>query len=871
MDTDKIVQDINQRFADPLPDYYNRRIIFWYDEEHEFKDKLDDIVLDNARLISLSNDNIYSIKKLLCADDLKSNFLVYTPISNSKIDDYRLLIVQLYSEEFRADLYSIWIDEMHLPNNQNIREIVKHYQKFFNAASRRNKVAAHGADVSKISQLHLAVMAAICGTKNNQPNDILKAVLCEGLDNEENKLYQDIIQYDAEEAFWQMVSQGTGYQSNDNKSLSELAEHILLTATSRTLYNEHLDGLENHFSDIEKHKAWCYEFITDWIHSSERRKIYEVARHVESEVRLEQRFLQISVKDLLETDIFPCINECILKQLMSGICDEIIQVDLIRQVIEKRRTLAWYDEVSCYYDGLAQVANMREFYLGHADGFHIQDTEKLWNTYTDDYYRMDKYYRLYHLSFQKSLKTSNIHFDELDDLFKQITDKMENLYTNWFLTELSQNWLKACEDEMKMYGHVKGITQQEELYNMARKDNSRVYVIISDAFRYEVATTLTENLLQEMQCKVTLKSAEAIFPTATKFGMAALLPHKHLTAQVHSNGQLAILADGQSTEAGNRTQVLQSRDKNSVALKYTDIIKMKRNERKELVKGMDVVYIYHNRIDEASHTSDSDVFPACDEAIVEIKKMVSIIVNEFSGTHIFITADHGFLYTYNTLSEDAKLDKTTPSTQDVEVERRYLITKKGAKAENLMPVQFLDGDTDFDAFAPKANVRIKKRGGGLNFVHGGASLQELVIPVIEYQHLRSDAAGYKRKRDEIDTTPVKLQLIGVTTKICNMLFSLKLYQTEAVGGNRVPCNYLLHFEDENGKDVSDTQKIIADKTSDNELDRTFICNFHLRSQEYDSKAPYYLVIADEEGLQLPIRERFQIDIAFAVDDFDFFV
>lgn len=36
------------------------------------------------------------------------------------------------------------------------------------------------------------------------------------------------------------------------------------------------------------------------------------------------------------------------------------------------------------------------------------------------------------------------------------------------------------------------------------------------------------------------------------------------------------------------------------------------------------------------------------------------------------------------------------------------------------------------------------------------------------------------------------------------------------------------------------------------------------------KESYYLVIAEESGLSLPQREEFTIDIAFAVDTFDFF-
>ena len=297
---------------------------------------------------------------------------------------------------------------------------------------------------------------------------------------------------------------------------------------------------------------------------------------------------------------------------------------------------------------------------------------------------------------------------------------------------------------------------------------------------------------------------------------------------------------------------------------------MTRADRQALVKGMNVVYIYHDKVDEASHTSDSAVFPACDDAINEIKNLVRIIVNEFSGTNIYITADHGFLYTYSPLTEDDKVDKTTPASTDVEIDRRYLITRKGAKPDYLLPVKFLGGDTEYDAFAPRESVRIKKKGGGMNFVHGGISLQEMVVPFIDYTYLRNDSKAYKRNKDKYDTKPVTVNLLSASRKISNLIFSLNFYQTEAVGDNREEATYLLYFTDASGKQISDTQKIIADKTSDNGQDRTFRCSFNLKSLKYSNTESYYLIIADESGLQLPQREEFQIDIAFAVDEFDFF-
>ena len=112
MDTDKVIQDLNRRFAAPLPEFYQRRIIFWYDEDKEFEDKLDEVVLENAKVIALTGNNAFSVKKLLLVDDLATNYLVYSPLAYNRPEDNWLLDVELYSEEFRADLISIWMDEM---------------------------------------------------------------------------------------------------------------------------------------------------------------------------------------------------------------------------------------------------------------------------------------------------------------------------------------------------------------------------------------------------------------------------------------------------------------------------------------------------------------------------------------------------------------------------------------------------------------------------------------------------------------------------------------------------------------------------------------------------------------------------------------
>lgn len=76
-------------------------------------------------------------------------------------------------------------------------------------------------------------------------------------------------------------------------------------------------------------------------------------------------------------------------------------------------------------------------------------------------------------------------------------------------------------------------------------------------------------------------------------------------------------------------------------------------------------------------------------------------------------------------------------------------------------------------------------------------------------------SDYQRNRAKYDTRPVEVGFLSASRKISNMIFSLNFYQKEAVGDNRSAANYLLYFVDSNGKQIRDTEKIIADKTSEN--------------------------------------------------------
>lgn len=860
MAIEDIKKELEQRFAEPLDEFYKRRIIFWNDEDGDFKEEVTDLELSNAKVLILDESNQFSSKKLLSYDDQDSNYLVYNPLIVDPEHDW-FLDIKLYSDEYRADQTSRWMQDMHIANTPELRKEVKYYKGFFNAASRRKLISNFDEVIDKKSLLYMSILSAICGTKERTSESIIKSVMLAGTDLE-NSIKMNLLKYSVSDLFWRMVHSATGF--NISEKIDDLTNHVVLSAISRTMSSDVLSGIESRYSDI--YSGYCYDLIFNWIHSEDKNSFKSIGDFVTSNLSLANRFNQFDISNLVDTDVLPVIDEVILTKLMHSIIARNLDTDSIMSVVEKRRTSAWYEDYSYFYEGIYQVALMNKFYESHLNGFHHVTAKDMWDTYTSDYYQMDSYYREFHNAFSICLQT--IH-PSLDDDFKDIADYVEKEYKNWYLDKLATNWNKVIEDDLSSTGKITGLTQQTDFYqDVVKKIDGKVFVIISDAMRYDVAHSLARQLEIETKADVSISAQQGIYPTITKFGMAALLPHKKLEIVVQNNS-VKVLVDGHASEMSDRDEILKSYSENSVALKYKDIINMKRDEKRAAVKGKDIVYIYHDTIDASSHNDESTVFDACNKAINEIKNLVNVICNDLQGVNVLITSDHGFLYTYQELSEEDKMERSSFKQNIIEQGRRYVITNNEANPDFLMPVKGIYNDANMLGFAPRENIRIKGA-GGVNFVHGGTSLQEICVPVITYKYLRSGYKALRINKDKYDTKQVSIALLSSNRKISNMIFNLSFYQKEPVKDSYVPCTYIAYIEDAMGNEVSDRQKIIADKTSTIAKDREFKCTFNLKSQKFNNTDTYYLVIIDEEGKQVPIKEEVQIDIAMAIDEFDFF-
>lgn len=212
--------------------------------------------------------------------------------------------------------------------------------------------------------------------------------------------------------------------------------------------------------------------------------------------------------------------------------------------------------------------------------------------------------------------------------------------------------------------------------------------------------------------------------------------------------------------------------------------------------------------------------------------------------------------------KSSKAEKSFVSGHIIELDRRYVIADGDCTADHMLKIPMTHLSSNLIGFAPLDNIRMKKQGGGMNYVHGGISLQECVVPVVEFKNMRSTSKKF------VDVKKAALELISQSRKVSNSIFSLDFYQKEAVSGKVAAATYEIYMADASGKAVSDKKTVIADKTSNNGSDRVFRTRFTLKSVEFKKTDTYYLTVVEKGTTNVTDRIEFTIDIAF-VNDFDF--
>jgi len=434
---------------------------------------------------------------------------------------------------------------------------------------------------------------------------------------------------------------------------------------------------------------------------------------------------------------------------------------------------------------------------------------------------------------------------------QHLSTSIENLYTNNYLLKLNNSWQEYV-DQTESWS-ISGVLRQRDFFTDRVRPylerNNKIFVIVYNALRYEIDDEFVRLIRMEDRYEAEIEPAVTVLPSYTQLGMAALLPHTHLGINPDKgSGVVYIDTEKDTRGTDNRAKIL-AKSARGTAILSEDFMQMTRDETRELAKANDVIYVYHNHIDKIGDDRDSEerVFEAVEKTLKELLDLVKKLQSNANAYNFLLTADHGFIYQNNELDESDFLSEVPQGQNIIHTDRRFVIgqnlrDQNGLKTFTASQIG-LDGD--FVVQFPKSINRLRKKGSGSRYVHGGVALQEIVVPVVTINKKRTS-----------DVRRVDVAIIrGVNQVITSGQLTVKLYQKEPVSEKVQPRTLRIGLYTQDGKLVSDSQELIFDLTAENERDREKAVRLILskEAEAYNNKNVYVRLLERETGTSYDVE------------------
>ena len=775
--------------------FIQHRLVFWYDEKAELTDLFNSIQLPGVEKVLIDN-NEFTLKYQLLIEHPQQKYLLYAKSAKPADGQNWLLDLLLSNYEFHTEPSSLYLQDLEL--SHEFRPLIQKHEEFFAKETYMNSLKLLLEPDDRESSIRLKMLSILCGSVPEW-DKVLYALFEEAFKGKQNK-FNEIVKFNLDHFLWEELEKKYRY-----KPITATVKDFVLK-----LIQDNFDrSIHSGISTLNKD---AYLFVNRWKENTNFRKVYkDWSKRFESDMGIIDAIEHHDTESLVEADTFSILDLKIIHGIKEHILHNTLPNHKIQSWIERRRLKFFFSEYSMIYEALSNAAHLLDEIRNM--NLTIQSPSDGFEKYVKQWCKIDRYYRKYIYLSEKA---------EDQSILKSLTSTIEKAYGNSYLLKLGDTW-QAAIDEMNSWS-IESVVKQKQFYGKwvapYIKTDNRVFVIISDALRFESAEELRERIVKEERYTATLNAVLGSLPSYTQLGMAALLPHTALTFEKSSD---EVFADGISTQGTpNRTKVLQKTYSGSIAITAEDFLKMKaKSEGREFIKPYKVIYIYSNHIDKTGDdkTSEGKVFEATEAEFENIFRILKHI-NNMNGYNTIITSDHGYLYQHNRL-EDTDFTGFTPAGKIYKSNRRFVLGKNLVAHSSVQSwtgaaLGFAD---DTEAQIPKSINRSRIQGAGSRFVHGGASLQEIVVPVLEVNKARVD-----------DIDQVEIDIISNTTQITGNTFAVSFYQKQPVSDKIHSRQLKVGFYSADERLLSDVHTILFNSTDTDTKAREKRQNFQFTAE-----------------------------------------
>ena len=838
MDLREIESKLNSLFSDT-----ERKLVFWYDADAEYAEEIDGLTLrEGVRLHKLTGKNSFATKLLLEKEDQEGSYLIYAPFPKPDDHEDYLADIWYYADHFHSDKLVQLMGDMAIP--QNCQEEVSKYRKFWTAGN-VEKFSNLQIETYTPETIDTGILCVLAGVKTLNQDELVRRVVLAGV--KDNPILKKFESYKIIEVFWKLCERMYGY-IYATPSIDELLCMMMVTymdaSTSGMIPKEWKTFLSQKPND-------CVIFVKNLMSNDSSKDFYDdFADRVSRELNAEKLIRQIPIDQIIECDVLEDFDRNIISWIISkiedGMLDEKMAGLSISEICDVRCKPAFHfapkyrEQYRMLYHAFCLMKEVEQ-------QSYLPTLKEVVEDYVKNTWQIDFHYRKFYYYMDSVGMSEDV---------EKIRDMVENIYTNKYLGDFSYKWNQTLTDEA--YRTYPDIRQQDffnrQVYPFMHDKGreGKVVVIISDGMRYECGRELLSRLDLDEKCDAEMKYMMSVLPSETTLGMASLLPHNKMSIDVEMN--VTVDDFPCSNSLAERQKILQKHYPNSACYKFDHVKAAKKEEVKEMFQGKDLIYIYQDQIDARGEKqpTENEVFNACEEAIDEIQQLIRRLTGYVSTTRYIVTADHGFIYKRDKLVESEKISMNKSKASVVN--KRYLLSEEEMAQEGLInrALIYIDGVSKGYVATPMGVDIIKSPGGGQNYVHGGSSLQEMIVPVIKVTTMKGKQ----------ETNMVGVELSNFSHKVTSIEFRLEFMQMEPVTDRVKPRRLVAFFVNDKGQKISYDVPITANITDKDAKNRLITEKFTLKSGDYRRDRDYFLVLADMEDERVEFhRYKFVIDIA----------